>query len=171
MVFLFELIIHSLFDIWVASNELTLLLLFHFHLQETVKAAADVVIMSTSPPLRPCQGSFDFVWLCPSFPHGFSESSLRSVLHRSSFTTTGAVVSEGAERSRLRYPTESLCVGALPGHIFTLLASFYTITTQRQPPSRGNVKTPSAHVWVRTGRICVERRVKRCCEAERRRIQ
>lgn len=104
-------------------------------------------------------------------PHGFSESCSSSFRHRSSFTTSGFVCGEGAERSWLRYPTETLCVGALPSCIFTLLASFHTITTQCHPHSHGNVKTSSPHVWVSTGRICVKRRVKRCWETVRRRIQ
>lgn len=50
------------------------------------------------------------------FPHmDFLKASFR---HRSSFSP------EGAERSRLWYPTETLCVGASPGRSFTLLASF-----------------------------------------------
>lgn len=50
-----------------------------------------------------------------------------------------------------------LCVGALPGHILTLLASFHTVTVQYHPHSHGKVKTPSAHVWVSTDSTCVKR--------------
>lgn len=71
------------------------------------------------------------------FPHGFSESCSSSFRHGSGVTTAGF---EGAERSRLWYPTETLCVGAPPGRIFTLLAPFHTMTTQRRHHGRGNVK-------------------------------
>lgn len=91
------------------------------------------------------------------FPqHGFSESFSWSFRLRSSFSTIGFVHIEGAERSRLRYPTEPLCGGALPGHILTLLASFHTVTTQCLPHSHGKVKTPPAHVWVSTDSVCEE---------------
>lgn len=94
-----------------------------------------------------CQGPCDF------FPLSVS-SSFR---HRSTFTTTGFVHGARAERSWPRYPTETLCVGAVLGHIFTLLASFHTIATQCYPHRYRNVRAPSPHVWVNWGRVCVKR--------------
>lgn len=110
-----------------------------------------------------CQRCCDIFFFGPFFPLSVS-SSFR---HRNTFTTTGFVHGARAERSWPRYPTETLCVGAVLGHIFTLLASFHTIAMQRNPHGHRNVRAPSPHVWVNWGRACVKRCVKkRCWEME-----
>lgn len=105
------------------------------------------------------------LWLFLSFfsLHGFSESVSLSFRHRSSFTSTGFVHGEEAERSQQQCPTETQCVEAVLSHIFTLLASFHTIATQCHPHGHRNVRAPSPHVWVSWGRICEKRCVKRRC--------
>lgn len=98
----------------------------------------------------------------------FSPLSVSSSFrHRSTFTTTGFVHGARAERSWPRYPTETLCVGAVLGHIFTLLASFHTIATQCYPHRYRNVRAPSPHVWVNWGRACVKRCVNKTAAKRR----
>lgn len=122
---------------------------------------------NTFPLFRASQGSFDFS--CPFFPHmDFLKAARRPVVIAAASPPS---VYEGAERSRLRYPTEALCVGAPPGRIFTLLASFHTITARCRPHSHGNVKTSSPHVsgWAQEGNV--RRDVWRAAESQSQTVQ
>lgn len=97
----------------------------------------------------PSQASFDF---SVSLPHGFSESFSWFLRHHHRWFCP-------RRRSRKVMPAissrNSVC-GSSAGHIFTLFASFHTISTQCHPHSHGNVKTPSQRVWVSTSRIMCE---------------
>lgn len=122
---------------------------------------------NTFPLFRASQGSFDFS--CPFFPHmDFLKAARRPVVIAAASPPS---VYEGAERSRLRYPTATLCVGAPPGRIFTLLASFHTITARCRPHSHGNVKTSSPHVsgWAQEGNV--RRDVWRAAESQSQTVQ
>lgn len=162
--------------LWTEPNVTLVVTNLHFMWTCRLVKAVDVNVVwwllldwkeNTFPLFRASQGSFDFS--CPFFPHmDFLKAARRPVVIAAASPPS---VYEGAERSRLRYPTEALCVGAPPGRIFTLLASFHTITARCRPHSHGNVKTSSPHVsgWAQEGNV--RRDVWRAAESQSQTVQ